>query len=167
MVDRGFAPEFDALIQCIEETPQSRGCIRSRTESLVGHVLDERTFRRHLLRAIDTGCAIETPGGYATPVDNLDSRWPHNGVCKPVFRIKILAMADGSERRLAAFECMDDSGSMWLEYFDAYRAGLAVAPIARFRERRRFRARERALEDSFVSDLGLSPVSPALEAMSC
>jgi hypothetical protein len=63
--------EFEALIIVVEEYPLDRSELRLRAETLLGYPMTDRTFRRHLLRAVRTGCAEPTATGFRLPSDTL------------------------------------------------------------------------------------------------
>lgn len=64
---------FEAIIVVIEEEPQIEEEIRRRADELLAAPMDNRTFRRHMNRAIETGCAEYTATGLRLPSDTLST----------------------------------------------------------------------------------------------
>ena len=81
--DPDFSPEFIAVVIVIEDEAISRHDIRDRAASVLGYPPTARNVRRHLMRAVETGCCVkapvetlfELPGkpvtGYKLPCDTL------------------------------------------------------------------------------------------------
>ncbi|MHA7814038.1 MAG: hypothetical protein ACX94C_11695 [Phycisphaerales bacterium] len=71
--DDRLPTEFEALIAVIEPYPLPALELRRRAQELLGQRISTRTFRRHYLRAVETGCAEETATGLRLPCDTLSS----------------------------------------------------------------------------------------------